>query len=619
MLRDLLGRLGGRAPATPAPAAVAQPWRELGNQALAQGRLDEAARCYEQGILAEPQDAALRLNHGFVLLEQGRYGPAADRLRQALALRRPGDGCAPEDAHFLLARAQVRLGRAAEAAENFAAALEARPEFPEALAEGVGVLDSLKRHDEAATWMHRLVSLQPTHANRLVLASQLRAAERDAEALDVLDVLCAEAPTNVEAAVMRSAALKKAGRYAEALAEIDRVLALQGWNARTLVMRAALLEAMGRHEEALTAIEQAFALDPGSREVLLGRGPALTNLLRMPEAVAAAEDAVRRLPDDGDAHFAAALAFLLAGDLARGWAEHEWRDRTTLMAGKLLAVNACPRWRGEDLRGRTIFLHGEQGIGDNIQFVRYANVVARMADHVIVMVSRVLEPLVARSLAPNCRVLPQESPLPAADYHCPLLSVPAVLGTTVETVPAGVPYLRADPAVTAAWRERLDPAALNVGIAWTGNPKHANDHNRSMSLATFRAVDAEGCRFLTAQPDVREADRPVLDAWDRATDLGAALRTFDDTAGYFEALDLVITVDTSVAHLAGALGRPVWILLPYVPDWRWMLGREDTPWYPTARLYRQAARGDWASVLARVRQDLAALARAPRVRALERP
>lgn len=577
---------------------------------MAQGRLDEAARCYEQGIALEPQDAALRLNHGFVLLEQGRLAPAAERLQQALALRRPGDGCAAEDAHFLLARAYVRLGRHAEAADQFAAAVTARPEFREALAEGVGVLDALKRHDEAAEWMRRLARLQPTQANRLVLASQLRAAGRDAEALEVLDVLCAEDPANADAAVMRGAALKKVGRYGDALVEADRVLALQGPTARNLVSRSGLLEVLGRHEEALAGVEQAFALDPGSRDVLLGRGPAYTNLLRMPQALAAAEEAVRRLPDDADAHFAASLAFLLAGDMRRGWAEHEWRDRTTLMAGKLLAVDAYPRWRGEDLRGRTIFLHGEQGIGDNIQFVRYANVLARMADQVVVMVSRVLEPLVARSLPPNCRVLPQESPLPAADYHCPLLSVPAVLGTTVDTIPADVPYLRADPATTAAWRRRLDPDALNVGVAWTGNPKHANDRNRSMPLATFRAIDADGCRFLTAQPDVREADRPVLDAWDRAEDLGAGLRTFDDTAGYFEALDLVITVDTSVAHLAGALGRPVWILLPYVPDWRWMLEREDTPWYPTARLYRQPAPGDWASVLTRVRQDLAALAHA---------
>jgi hypothetical protein len=188
------------------------------------------------------------------------------------------------------------------------------------------------------------------------------------------------------------------------------------------------------------------------------------------------------------------------------------------------------------------------------------------------------------------------------------MSVPAVLGTTIDTIPAGVPYLRADPARVEAWRERLDPATLNVGIAWAGNPKHGNDHNRSMPLSTFRAIDLEGCRFLTAQPDVRDADRPVLDGWARADDLGSGLRDFDDTAAYFEALDLVITVDTSVAHLAGALGRPVWLLLPYVPDWRWLLDRTDSPWYPSARLYRQPARADWPSVLERVRMDLAALA-----------
>jgi hypothetical protein len=192
------------------------------------------------------------------------------------------------------------------------------------------------------------------------------------------------------------------------------------------------------------------------------------------------------------------------------------------------------------------------------------------------------------------------------------MSLPAVLGTTLETIPAKVPYLRPDPTAVEAWRGRLDLRQLNVGIAWAGNPKHSNDHNRSMTLATFRTIDSEGCCFVTAQPDVRDSDRPVLEDWSSVRDLGRDLRNFDDTAAYFEALDLIITVDTSVAHLAGALGRPVWILLPRVPDWRWLLDREDSPWYPTARLYRQPAPGDWSSVLARVRQDLAALARVPR-------
>jgi hypothetical protein len=187
------------------------------------------------------------------------------------------------------------------------------------------------------------------------------------------------------------------------------------------------------------------------------------------------------------------------------------------------------------------------------------------------------------------------------------MSLPAVLGTRIDTIPAAVPYLRADPGRTRAWRERLAGDALNVGIAWSGKTTHVNDHNRSMTLATFRAIEAPGCRFVTVQPQLRDVDRDTLAAWPQALDLGRELRDFSDTAALVEALDLVISVDTGVAHLAGALARPLWVLLPHAPDWRWMLEREDTPWYPTARLYRQSAPDDWPGVLVRVQHDLAAL------------
>jgi hypothetical protein len=188
------------------------------------------------------------------------------------------------------------------------------------------------------------------------------------------------------------------------------------------------------------------------------------------------------------------------------------------------------------------------------------------------------------------------------------MSLPAVLGTTVDTIPAQVPYLHADPAAVRAWRARLPARGLKVGITWSGNPRHTNDQNRSMSLATFRALAAAGCHFVSLQPQLAPADREVLASWPEAMDAGRDLRDFAATAALVEALDLVVTVDTSVAHLAGALARPVWILLPHVPDWRWMLEREDSPWYPTARIYRQGPDRAWPAVLARVRADLARLA-----------
>jgi hypothetical protein len=275
--------------------------------------------------------------------------------------------------------------------------------------------------------------------------------------------------------------------------------------------------------------------------------------------------------------------------------------------GQALEVDA-PRWQGESLQGRAIFLHTEQGLGDAIQFLRFVPIVARQCRSLLLLLQPALEPLVRPQLPANCRIVLPGAPLPAVDFHCPLMSVPTVLATTLQTLPAEVPYLRAVSDAVQAWRERLGPGGLRVGVAWSGNPAHTNDNNRSMGVETFRAVATEGCRFFTVQPHTREADRQPMAQWQQVADVGRTLRDFADTAALMEALDLVITVDTSVAHLAGALGRPVWILVPYVPDWRWMLERADSPWYPTARLFRQQAPGDWGPVLQQVRSELAKLA-----------
>jgi tetratricopeptide (TPR) repeat protein len=406
---------------------------------------------------------------------------------------------------------------------------------------------------------------------------------------------------------MRHDVLLKLRRPAEALEAIDRTLALVQRNAQLIVNRSVPLERLGRYEESLQCVEEALALEPTNVEALVNRATVLLALGRVPEAIAAAQEGLRHYADNGDLHWNLAIGLLLTGDFRRGWPESEWRTRTVAFRGTVLGLRQPP-WQGEDLAGKTILLHAEQGFGDAIQFVRFVPEVARRAGQVWVLVPEKLEPLVGAALPANCRILAQRSQLPPIDCHCAFMSLPAVLGTTLETLPNRVPYLQAAPEAVQRWRARLGDAGPRVGIAWSGNPNHANDHNRSMALATFRAVDAEACRFFTVQPQMNDVDRALFAAWERAEDVGRELRDFRDTAALFEALDLVITVDTSVAHLAGALGRPVWILLPHAPDWRWMLDRADSPWYPTARLYRQGPDRSWGPVLARVRADLAALA-----------
>lgn len=558
---------------SPSPA---EPWRHQALQAIAAGDLAEAARCYGQAIEAAPKDATLRLGLGSVLLEQGQHGPAAVALQQALALRRPEDGLQVHGAQFLLGRAHVALGELRLAASQFEAAVRTQPDFPEALEEGARTLFHLQRHAEAADWAERLVGLQPGNANGWLL---------------------------------RHLALVRLDRQPEALDAIERALAITGPHPTLLVNRSVPLERMGRTQEALDAIDQALALDPGHREARGNRVPILVALSRVKEAIAEGEKVLRDHPEDAKVHAAVGHALLLQGDLQRGWREYEWRLRTEPSDAQKRLGPGHVRWQGESLAGRTIFLHAEQGFGDNLLFLRFVPEVARQAKTVLLLVTEGLEPLVAGSLPANCRLLPQHSVLPPIDFHCPLMSVPMVLGTTLDTIPSQVPYLRSRPETRAAWEARLGPKrGLRVGVVWSGNPKFPGDGKRSMALERFRAIDTPGVQFVCLQKVLRPADRDALAAWPALSFHGDEIRDFGDTAALADLMDLVVSTDTSVVHLCGALARPMWVLLGEPPDWRWLLGREDSPWYPTARLFRQPASGDWDTVLRRVRGELEKLA-----------
>ena len=579
MLRGLFDRLAGArgkpaATASPAQAPSAQApadWKALGNAALSAGKIEEAGRCYAQGVQAHPDDAALRLNLGFVLLQQGKLAEAAERLQQSLALQKPGDGLA-HDAWYVLGGAQEAMGRSADALASFEAAIRARPDSAEPVEAAVRAAHQLGRDADAAAHAERLAALRPANAG---------------------------------AAFVHNDALSRLGRWEEALAQARRVLELTGPDARAQANIAFVLEKLDRLDEALAHLDEALRLDPRNRGALGNRVAVLMELARVPEARAAAQDALRLHPDDANMHWNLGLCQLLLGEFAQGWAEHEWRFRSDAVSETEDGLEQ-PRWQGESLAERTILVYGEQGFGDSLQFVRYVPELARRARSVLLQVPDALEPLMG-ALPPNCRLLRSGELLPPFDFQAPLMSLPGLLRTTsVDKVPATVPYLHAEPAAVQAWRERLGGGKLNVGIAWSGRPSHVNDRRRSIALEAFRAIATEGCRFVTLQPDLREEDRALLAGWPGVLDAGRELRDFAATAALVTALDLVISVDTSVAHLAGALGRPVWILLPQVPDWRWMLEREDSPWYPTARLFRQDASRSWAPVLQRVRAELAA-------------
>jgi hypothetical protein len=313
------------------------------------------------------------------------------------------------------------------------------------------------------------------------------------------------------------------------------------------------------------------------------------------------------MPEFADAHFNQSLALLASGDYARGFAEYEWRWKRTGMPAQ--RDFGRPPWLGESpLAEKTILVHAEQGFGDCIQFARYVPLLARAGAKVVLEVQPELKSLFSR-LAGAEHVLARGDALPAFDVHCPLGSLPLAFKTEPASVPAEIPYLKADEARVAKWWPRL--AALKpprVALVWAGNPNHPNDRNRSIALARLRPLwEAGGANFVSLQRELREADAAELKAAPGVLHLGEELADLDDAAAVLARCDLAIAVDTAVAHLAAAMGRPTWVLLPFAPDWRWTPEGERSPWYPAARLIRQPLPGDWDSVIARVRAELGTL------------
>lgn len=616
--RNVIGRLTGSpaAQATPtaaraASAAVASAeWKSRGNAALGKWDLDEAAHCYRQAVAADPADALARLNLGFVMVEKGDAPVALELLTQALALRRHEDDIA-HDAHYMLGRAYRQQGHAEKAIASFEAALQERPDFTEAIEELAQLLLGLGRYSQALIWARRLLAHSLSASSLLLCAQALYGLERHTEALEALDAVLVQQPDHVAALEGRGNVLLELGRAEESLTAFQRAMSVQAATADTLSNASAALQKLGRFDQALQWLDQALLLQPEHRNALYNKGHVLCEVLRVEEALEVARRATEIYPEDADLIWNRAVAHLLLGQFGQGWTSFESRWNAPSLGRKYsLPEFDRPRWSGrESLQDKSILLFSEQGYGDSIQFLRYVPLVAARARRVLLKVQPGLVALAA-GLAPNCQVLKPGEPATEFDYQCPLLSLPLAFGTTSDRVPCDVPYIRADDPRVRAFRQRLDTqagAALHVGVAWSGNAHHRNDRNRSMPLGMLHSLAALDCRFVSLQPEVRESDKDAFTSWPQLLRWGEESRDFVDTAALICALDLVITVDTSVAHLAGALGRQVWILLPHCPDWRWMLEREDSPWYPTARLYRQSSAGDWPSVLARVRADLAAL------------
>ncbi|MBI5381748.1 MAG: glycosyltransferase family protein [Opitutae bacterium] len=366
-----------------------------------------------------------------------------------------------------------------------------------------------------------------------------------------------------------------------------------------------VFKALNRYDEAIAAYRQAIALKPDYIEALNHLANTLAAQGQRAEAIAVYRQSEALQPDQGDAYFYESLVHLVQGDFATGLPlyEYRWKSDQKLTLRRF----PQPQWRGQEpLAGKTILLHGEQGLGDTLQFARFVSVLAAQGAKVFLSVQPPLKALLA-DLPDAAGVFAYGDRLPAFDFHCPLLSLPLALGLTLATIPAPTSYVHAPALDRTRWPE-VPPAGreLRVGLVWSGNPNHKQDHNRSLPLTWFRQiVRTPRCRFFSLQKEPRPDDAAALAAMPEVMDLTSRLADFRNTAALVGELDLIITVDTSVAHLAGALGRRTWVLLPFSPDWRWLLERTDSPWYPTLRLFRQPAAGAWEPVEAAVRAELA--------------
>jgi tetratricopeptide (TPR) repeat protein len=538
------------------------------------------------------------IEEGVTLQRQGRLAEAEKIYTRILKIL-------PDQFETLQLLAEIKMQRAkpGEALRLMTAAVAARPGSADARVHLGHVLRALKRDNDALVNYEAALSIDPGNIEALGNRGDiLLALRRPAEALACFDTVLGMSPQHAAARLNRGVALAALNRRKEALVDFEHAVA-SAPSPMTFFNYGMTLAALDRHAQALIAFDRVLSIDPNHIGAWNGRGASLNALNRHVEAVASCDKALAVDSDHGDAHFNKALALLAIGDYRQGLAEYEWRWKRS---GAPARHNfGRPLWRGEyPLQHRTILLHAEQGLGDTIQFVRYAVPLARVGAKVILEVHPELKPLLSR--LEGCEAtIPLGEARPAYDVHCPLGTLPLAFKTEPATVPADIPYLFADAGRVSRWRPRVEAVgARRVALIWAGNINHPNDHNRSIPLENLRPLwSGDAARFVSLQRDLRAGDVEILAA-SPVLHLGGELADFDDTAAVLELCGLVITVDTSVAHLAAAMGRPLWVLLPYFSDWRWTAEGDSSPWYPAARLFRQPRPGDWDSVVARVASQL---------------
>jgi tetratricopeptide (TPR) repeat protein len=599
-------------------------------------RFEDALQDYERALASNPRDLEAWNNRGVVLKELSRFEPALESLDQALALhphytealnnrgnvlKEMGRSYAAlhcydkvleldpnsADAHFNRGTVMQLLGKNNAALESYGRAIELNPKLAKAYNGRANVLQQLKRHDEALADCQQAIALsrdyQEAYKN---CANTLRQMKHYETALSSADMAIRLKESDALAHDLRGLILHEMKRYEEALVSYDRAMEHDPKLVTAHLNRANALRDLKRFEQAEQAFTVAIALDPNRPEGYLNRGTIYAGYGQYERALADYNQAIAVKPALAGGYWNRSLLNLEHGHFEQGWIDHEWRWLTPHFENSVDKRDyEQPRWLADaPLENKTILLCSEQGFGDVIQACRFAPMLAAQGARVVLEVQHALVGLLS-TLEGVSEVVPRGEPLPAFDYWCLMMSLPLAFKVDLDTIPAFPRYLHSDPAKLAHWEALLgEKTKPRVGIVWSGNPIHKSDSSRSLSFAQFADALSDQFQYVVLQKDIREEDKAALAARPDIVQLSEQFGDFTDSAALCELMDVVVTVDTSVAHLAGALGKPTWILLAAVNDWRWLRERRDSPWYPSVTLYRQRQLDQWDEVLGQVKHDL---------------
>ena len=566
------------------------------------GNLNDAQNIYEQILsIQENNFDALQLL-GALFAQVKKYPQAIKFLSKAIIVDPNHAGCFSN-----LGISFQKLRRLEEALSSYDKAISLQADYAEAYSNRGAVLQELKRFDEALSSYDKAISIKGDYAeafnSRGTVLEELKCLE---EALSSYHKAISINKDYTEAYYNRGNVLHKLKRLEEALSSYDKAISLHEDYAEAYSNRGLVLQDLKRLEEALSSYDKAISLHEDYAEAYSNRGTVLEELKRLDEALSSYEKAISINKDYAEAYWNSSICYLLAGNFNEGWARYEWRWQSKSIS-KIAGIRkfSQPLWLGtEVLKDQTIFLYAEQGLGDTIQFSRYVSLVAGLGAKVVLEVQPSLVKLLSY-LEGISQIISKGDKLPNFDYQCPLMSLPLAFKTELKTIPSVSKNISTDEKKVEKWQAILgEKTKPRVGIVWSGAVNHKNDLQRSLKLSQLITHLPSDYEYLSLQKEISDVDKEVLIECCKIKHFGDDLKDFTDTAALCELIDIVISVDTSVAHLAGTLGKNTWVLLPYSPDWRWLLDRNDSPWYSSVKLYRQEKINDWESALVNIESDL---------------